>query len=329
MVSLVLVRNALVTAAFWLVHASASAAPPVLVEGDAHCPERTAVQREIRQFTVQPAPDEPHFRLEIGQLPRGARADLFGPDGERLFSRRIESEDCEALARAFALILRAHFVDLGMVKNEPAGTATDHDGEAEAEAEALPASPPPPPTTRETPPSFASAESPKSDSWGFRVGAGVGIGHDVPEGGPMLAGVVQAGTVTAGGLWLGLHVWGASPVRVGSPPDRVQRWPFGLELGASGRFFQTWFFEPGVSAGVQLTRVRAVDIDGGARLSPVPVARAALRGGLVFSSVCPWLELSGRLLLDRDRYVVRPRRPIGLGPRATLLLVLGADMSWF
>lgn len=336
MVSAVRLRNALVTAAFCLVHASASATPSVSVEGtDAGCPERAAVEREIRQFAKPPEPDEPHYRFEIGQLPNGARADLFDPDGERLFTRRIESRDCEALARAFALILHAQFVDLGIVQREPAEPQEPKQEELEPEPEPQPEPAPEPAPARPAPrpiretPSASSPKSRQGDSWGYRVGAGLGVGRDLPEGNPMFAGVAELGTVSPGGFWLGIHLWGASPVRVGSSPDRVERWPLALELGVSGRFFETVWLEPGLSGGILVSRVRALDIDASARLSPVPVARASLRGGLTFSSVCPWLELSGQLLLDRDRYVVRPRGPIGLGPRATLALLLGADTTWF
>ena len=312
----VAVPRVLLVSAIGLVHARARADPAVLVQGKgATCPTADSVQREIREFTVEPRNGELHFRLEISRSENGSQLDLYEESGERQFTRTIESQDCEALARAFALILRAHFVDLGIVERTPSGAPLEVKGRHTAQVK-------PAPVANGV---SRAPERPWMPRWGMLAGIGIGGSLDLPDTSRSLAAAAHVGALAPDGLWLGLHLHGASRVRVGQAPDTVERWSAGIEAGVSYRLGRRWWLEPGASAGVVANRVQAVDADAEPRVSASPTVRATLRGGRAFHGLSWWLALGCRVVLDRDRYLIEPRGAIGLGPRASLTLLVGVD----
>lgn len=305
--------------------ALASDPEPLLnVEGHSECPRPDQVQREASAWSVSNAArGGPSWRAVLEQRSAGsASLQLFSPEGEEVLQRTIDSADCDALAKAFAIILEAHFLDLGLVEPRevsPAAPEPAAKPEPEPEPEPEPDPEPPPVAAEATP-----------GPW-LRAGVGLGIDVALPEPGVTAAAQLQLGVLLADN-WAVLLAGQAALPREQSGAtinSRVRSQSQTLALLLSKRIPTAGpWLEAHTGPGLRLSRVEAVDIDAAGELSARPAWQLGLALGLPVSS--KWslrLDVVGNLVLQRDRYLIEPHGVVGHGPRTVLFAALGADFT--
>jgi hypothetical protein len=97
----------------------------VHIEAEGACPAPADLEREVGAWSAPEADQSaPRFRLRTRGVATGARLELVDPAGRTVLTRTVASADCQALARAFALIAHAHFLELGLVRSLPPTPAT-------------------------------------------------------------------------------------------------------------------------------------------------------------------------------------------------------------
>lgn len=296
--------------------------PLLRVEGNSECPRPDQVQREVSAWSVSSAArGTPSWRAALEQPPgRAASLQLYSPQGEAVLQRTIESDDCVALAKAFAIILEAHFLDLGLVEPREV-PATEAEPMAQPEAEPEPAAEPAQP---------ASAEATPTGPW-LRASAGIGVDVALPEPGVTAAAQLQFGIVLAETWALLLAGQAALPREQSGDAvnSRVRSQSQTLAVLLSKRVTSAGpWLETYTGPSLRLSRVEAVDIDAAGELSARPAWQLGLALGLPLDR--EWslrLDVVGNLLLQRDRYLIEPHGVVGQGPRTVLFAALGVDFT--
>src|SRR5690242_14179102 len=90
------------------------AQPVVRLEVQGTCP-RTDELRRAFDGRVPLSDDGAGWTVAVSRGERSTRLDVRNADGSDAFDREIASEDCAALADAFAVIVEAHFVELHLL----------------------------------------------------------------------------------------------------------------------------------------------------------------------------------------------------------------------
>lgn len=320
---------------------AALAAPRVRVEVKGECPSRKDVEAALARFTEVASAGEPHFRVVVREAAGGgASLELYRPDGGRAFERSIHSDDCASLAEAFALIVRAHFLELGL--ELPAEDASPPSSDVESLPSTGEVAPPPEARPSTAKPADATLEGRPNDAgrdrrgtrapaaaseWRPAVGVGLGARALVPDWR-----ITPALHLELEGLYGAFAARAELSADLGaesSEPHPV--WRQSSELLLSGGLHlgdRTWLDVRG-GVGVALGWARANELaDSSPAASWTPVGLLGLRGGYGPPSFVVWLEVGGTALVKRDRYVVDPFGDVGLGPRWYLQTLLGARFGW-
>lgn len=105
------------TLACALVAPPATAAVRLRIEAEGACPAPADLERSVGAWAAPEADESAsRWRMRVRPARGGARLELFDPKGRVVLARSVASNDCQALARAFALIAHAHFLELGLVR---------------------------------------------------------------------------------------------------------------------------------------------------------------------------------------------------------------------
>lgn len=313
---------------------SASAAPPVVVEGSSDCPTPDQVRQELASFTRRPAQAQPPFRVVVTRLrPSVASLRLFEPDGALALERSIESTDCESLAAAFAIIVKTHFLELGLELESPAQGTTDETQPPATTAAVREEEP----ALRKKRPGVAAADVPPSRPAsprapaGLQVAVGVGAGARVDLPDPLAAAVARLELQGKSGPFV-VRLEAAADLGAASSGSRpVRRQSSDFLVSSAVRWGEWPWLELRLGAGATYARVRAVELAGADTASTVaPAGLFAARGGFGTSSGWGgWLDVGALLLLKRDRYVIDPTGAVGFGPRWQGRAALGAQIPWW
>ncbi len=316
--------------------------PPIRVSVEGQCPDATTLGEPIAQFTRTPEDDQAAYTLQVHSSEEGRiQVVLLSPRGELEFDRTLQSRDCVAVAEAVAIILRAHFVELGMHLPEPAVGRGDspaeddksavEDGSTSRPPVAQPEAPPPAPPA----PARAPGTSPQgpegaavteADSTRWELGAGMGALLELPEITPTPSLRLEVGRVVARRTLRASFV-GALPTRRGDSPADVSRLPLSVAVNLGWRFGTGWLLEPHAGVGAQLALVEGVSVGNPSlTASWSPTLCAGARVEWPTAPLTPWVDVGGITLLRRDRYVVDPLGAVGLGPRAYLGVSVGASL---
>jgi len=320
-----LTRALLVVFLGCLLSTPALAQPLVQVTGASSCPSPEQLSAEINQWSVREAAlTGPRWQASLEPASaQAARLRLYAPDGELVLQRAIKSDDCSALAKAFAIILETHFLDLGLVeKRDPAPSVVE----------------PQPQKAKEEPKTPAKIEEPakpdQGSNLGFRAALGAGAQLAVPEPGVTAAAQALIGIAFMPHWGLQLEVVGALPqIQNGAAAnDRVKSQAFLLALTLAHRALlgDTLWIEPRSGIGARIVGLRALDIPAVTELTVRPMWEFGLASGLQLGpNWSPRLDVVGDLILDQEHYVIDPRGVVGQGPRVLLLATLGAEFTAF
>jgi hypothetical protein len=303
---------------------TANAQPLVVVHADGDCPAQADIEAEIRQWSVREAPTTGTQWQAVLDHPdtRSARVRLFSDDGALVLERSIQSEDCVALAKAFAIILETHFLDLGLVLPRE----TPPEAEPTPKPEPKPEPPPPP---KPKPPT----QSPPQERGGRgRVALGAGAQWATPD--PGLTGTARA---LIGIAWQQrwavdlAFTFGLPQEQDGNHAnDRVKSQGVSASLALAHRLSLSsiGWWEPHVGVGVRATQLQALQIASEDELTATVLGELGAAAGLRFSpSWSGRFDVVGQLLADRDRYVIVPYGAVGQGPRAVFFAALGLELG--
>ncbi|HTM43637.1 MAG TPA: hypothetical protein VL137_01710 [Polyangiaceae bacterium] len=261
---------------------------------------------------TRPATDNGVWVAQVERSEAGVSSvHLLSPQGEERLHRSIESDDCDALAKAFAIILEAHFMDLGLVKPRPVEPA-----------------PQPPPVVKLVNPTAAQQIKTPRSQW--VIGAGLGAAVGLPEPGATGALQLSGGLVFAETWALQFSLIAGLPQTQdeGAVDGRVRSQAVELALAGGYRFSlnDSLWIEPEGGVGGRFTHAEPLDLQAGGASSFRPSARLGLSSGLNLGK--NWalrLDLLGDLLLVRDKYAVEPLGAVGAGPRSLLFLMFGVE----
>jgi hypothetical protein len=96
----------------------ASAQPRVHVTAEGDCPSTRALTHFVSPWVMLVEQASGAWSVRVEPTADGARLVLRAPDGSPSVTRAIASEDCAALARAFAFVVHGRFVELEMIPPE-------------------------------------------------------------------------------------------------------------------------------------------------------------------------------------------------------------------
>jgi hypothetical protein len=309
----------------------ALAQPPVTIATAGDCPSRDQLDVEISQWSLPSTPSQSApWRASVDRPILGkARLRLYAPDGALALQRDIRSEDCVALAKAFAIILETHFLDLGLVlprKIEPAP-------EEPPPAQSTPAAKPEPaPPAKPKPAEPRPTQQHTAASSRLRIALGIGGQWALPDPGLTAAarGLFGISWHDEWTLQLGLSAALPQSQRGVSNNDQIDSQAFAATLGLAHRVRvnpDVWL-EPHLGAGARISHLVAHEIVGEDEISTRVLAELGLASGLQLGpNWSPRLDVVGQILLDRDRYIIVPYGAVGQGPRVVLLATLGAEFA--
>jgi hypothetical protein len=300
----------------------AHAQPRVHFDVAGSCPSQAELVRAFGAQVLVAAPAEREaWRVQVQEgagEAAGATVVLRTPAGELASTRTIRSDDCAALAQAFAFIVLAHFVELRLIEAQPAPSMTTEPARAADTRPAASATAPadPAPVTALT--------------LDVALGAGIGLG------------IAPAGAAPAAELALGLGAspsgWRAqlaaqlsAPVQQSSGSDRVEHWASGmrLELGGRIRLGRPWWLAGGVGGGIAFVRVTALDLaqePATLRLWPAATMTVALGLQLLPAWSLRWAT-AAQLHFRSDRYRIEPEGVVAESPRAAIASTLGLQFD--
>ncbi len=348
-----------------LVAAPAGAAVRVRVEAEGACPAPADLERAVGAWAAPEADaSAPRFQLRTRPARGGARLELVDAAGKIVLTRTVASADCEALARAFALIAHAHFLELGLVRPlppQPPALAPASTGGARPPTPGGPSAPPAGPASTGAAPPATSAPPSVAASSASAAPTAPPVSSALPP--PPTKPDAPQGPASRpqrpGSLALGLGPGLVLPLPVLSPPalgfvdvtGRPGSWPVDVRLGA----WLSTYAPAGQQASIR-HRFSAVSLSAGRRfggaLALRPEAglgllwttvdakateepsisrlRLALKTGLSFTyalspSLSARADLALHILPLTDRYVVVPLGEVGQAPRALALLGLGIE----
>jgi hypothetical protein len=267
----------------------------------------------------------------VHALTGGADVRLVTADGTAVVERRLQSDDCSALADAVSVIVEAYFVELEAREAARAGgspntSAAGSDGTEPqksaqngvppsaapaGENDAVPA-PPPAESSRAASP----ASGPKAAPVFVLSLAGGGVVY--PEN-ASAAGVFGggAGVILFRSFELDALGMATTSTTLGSAPNRVSRLERRFTLRGEKWFGN--FARLGVwgGFGAAMSRVELIDLEDGPRrtvwspLAELGVAAEVPAG----AHVALRLEVGCHVLFDREEYTVDHGVPLGRGPR--------------
>jgi hypothetical protein len=317
---------------------NAVADPLVTIATTSDCPSSNQLDTEIGQWSLPSARQDGARWHAVVDHPNAstARLRLYAQDGALALQRTIQSDDCEALAKAFAIILETHFLDLGLVLPRPVAPAAD---EPPAPQPQLPSEPKPQSDSKpKTPP---PAKAPAKDqvvapTSRLRLALGLGAQWALPE-----PGLTGAGRGLVGLSWrsewcvqLGLTAVLPQTQEGVASNDRVDSQAFGAVLGLARRLRAdttgqpTVWLEPHLGLGARFSRLTAEEVSGEKEVSVRVLGELGLATGLQLGpNWSPRLDVVGHLLLDRDRYIIDPHGAVGRGPRAVLFATIGGEFT--
>jgi len=288
------------------------AQPKMEVHGESTCPTPEQMEPRMSDW-ADLVPSGDSWRVEIGRRQGTPEVSLRNPAGARVLRRSIDSDDCEALAGAFAAIVQAYLIDLGVVST----------GEKELEPET--------PALRDEPIGARPKEPvprPKR-AWVLSSGAAGGPMVSWPGGPTTGAGQLRSSIGPALGLWrMGVVAGAALPADHEATSSRVERMQMWAQAEVGLRMGNVWWTQPGFSAGIVRSRVRAVDIRGETQGHTTGALGLCIVGGLRLGG--GWSltgELSQRILWVRNRYIIEPDGAVGYGPRGVGQILVGAQLD--
>jgi len=287
----------------------AVARPQISVEVLGECPSAAMVEEQLGLYlTVTTAPRRGAWRLKVASDSGRATFALSSPEGTPSFNRSIESDDCRTVAKAIALVIQAHFIELRLLPPEPA---------------TLPVEPrPPPPTPPRSP-------APPPSTLSVALSGGVELS---PQ--PLLAAAAFQLEVALRPrsvfLVPRLVLAVSHATEQTTELDRVRRIPVLLRLDAATRFERgRWWLAPTLGVGAVISQVTALDLPGepqGVRAHPI--LGLALVVGL---RLAPAWSLRGELCLNghltRDNYIIEPAGVVAKSPWGSLLATIGLQFD--
>jgi hypothetical protein len=308
--------------AFWLAIGSGARAQPRVhfdVHGD--CPSGQDVASAFGAQVLSAASEQGVWRVEVRGSAEGAALTLHAPEGAVVSTRTIESNDCNALAQAFALIVLAHFVELRLIDAPVAEPVPEPEPTRAAPvAAAEPAG---------TAQQLATAPD-RALGLGVALGAGLGLGVAPSSAAPALDLSLGLGPRDAG--WRArLAAQLTATVRHESTTDRIEHWRTGarLELGGRLRLTPAVWGEAAAGGGVTLARVTALDLPeqpATTRLWPALSASLALGVELGPAWSLRWAT-AAQLYPRTDRYRVEPEGVVAKSPKADVMTTLGLQFD--
>jgi hypothetical protein len=250
---------------------------------------------------------------------------LRAPDGAVAQRRAIIDSDCQAVARATALIVRRHLSGLELPANRrdadgtpPATGRSDDDGAAAGSASD--------PNDRSESTEPSERRFPLSTS--LALSGGIALAFEPSAA----AGALQLGlSVRTGPLFVRASVLWTSPRTRTEAGEtvRLRHWRPALAVGL--RWDQNrWTVRPYLGAGLAVIHAQAANFDSGAadrRLLPTVDAGLAVRFR-VRSPLFVGLEGAASVLPLRERYLVEPAGEVARSPRADARLLAGAGLEW-
>lgn len=304
---------------------AAFSAPPTIesqISGTCPSAEQTRAALDTALTADLGASEQGTYRLLVRHISADkVEVKLLTEPQTVVIERILESRDCESLAEAIAIVVRAHFLELGIQQREEEkrleAAATQRSEDAES-----------PSVSKETTP--AKVQSLKEDrnpsSWFLFGGAG---------GALLLPGANPAteGSVGVGLSWTHLRAraWGHSalPYRTGSGQDEIRRIPAGLLVGLSYSTTGKLGLEGGLAAGLGVAWLAPTSTSDPRRaVAASPEVMADLKCALAYAPrVRPWLGTSVRYSVIREEYEISPRGVVGRGPSLMAILSLGVDWT--
>ena len=302
---------------------SAHADPVLRVEVSGSCPSEATLRASLSEAVVFSDSDA-RWSLQIKEGRRRASLRISDSETGSLFVREVRSKDCEALAKAFAVIIHSYFVELQVLPNpldEEAVLSDPPEPEPSPEPAAEPATPPPSPAP-------APAVPPKlgSQLW---VGVSLGLLSRELEEGPLAAGIAMGVTRPSGiGASLSVRAHTGSQQRFAT--EVVER--RGAEASAS--FSYTPDLGPfgirlALGPGLAMTQVQPKDLPASTaptRLHPYVAGSSTLL--IPLSEHFNWLfilEADGFFL--SDQYVIEPYGIVATSPKYSLFASMGIEWN--
>ena len=298
----------------------AHAQPRVDFDVDGSCPSQAELVGAFgAQVLLAARAEREAWRVQVQDGgAAGATLVLRTPAGELASTRTIRSEDCAALAQAFAFIVLAHFVELRLIEAQAAPPVT---GEPAGAAEARPAAP-----------ANTQAEPTPASALALEVALGAGLGLGLAPAGAAPAAELALGVGPPRGGWRAqLAAQVSTPVRQRSATDRVEHWASGmrLELGGRIQLGRPWWLAAGAGGGVTLARVTGLDLaqePATLRLWPAVTISVALGFELRPAWSLRWAT-AGQLYFRSDRYRIEPEGVVAESPRAAIASTLGLQFD--
>lgn len=302
------------TAVLWAIPAAGQ--PRVSVEGASDCPTKDQVANGFDDLAIV-QPNGTSWRIEVERDGHNALLRVWSPQGEQVAVRSIDSHDCSALAGAFVAIAQAAMIRLGVL---PSHGITPVASAPKPVPEQAPI--PVPTTTRPVPPD-------PRHSWALSPLVEGGLSLGWPNGPTAAAGQLRVDVGLDRSPWrTGIAIGGTVPAAHQDPPDRVRRSQVWSVVNLGMRWGDGFWIHPAVFAGLQVSRVRALDIDGETRrLTRGTTGASVLVGHRLGKSWSLVADFTQTIVLVRDRYVIEPDGVVGQGPRGYTRVMLGAQVD--
>jgi hypothetical protein len=328
-----------------LICASRASAEPlgsVAVVGECPSAELVKAALERRHLPAQAG----QYGLTVRAVPGGAEVSLTDAANQSLVTRRLDSDDCGALAEAAALIAETYFVEL-LGPAPPDGGADRAAPESAGGPQKLPsaasgegAAPRPPPAgpTRSTPaeprppPPIAEHRATGAETPSAGLVLALGGGADwLPEPGAS-SGVAQGVlglSLPRAALDLELYALTSTATTLLSDQNRVSRLERRLVARIDRRFALEPSLSPWAGVGVAAAQLKLIELTAGpnpTQYTPTFELGVTLREPIATH----WslrAELGCRVLGVRERYQVNGGVEIGSGPRGGCTLAGGLEWS--
>lgn len=278
----------------------------VRIDVQGSCPRSEELRRAL-DGRVAVADDGAGWTVAVHRTGGSSRLDLRRADGSDALDREIASEDCAALADAFAVIVEAHFVELNLL-----------------------------PAKREPPPEPAVEivrPAPPPESIGLSLALAGAVAVDAAPTDAAVAAEIDSmlALPRLRGVRLRLALHATSVTTQQSPTDHIERWTTGLRVGGGWRFERHgWFLQPGVALALLFAHVTALDLAGQPSIVRLhPGADFSLVAGVpIGGRFSLRAEIATTLFPSADRYLIDPVGEVGSSPRVTSMVGLGLQADW-
>ena len=358
-----MVRTISVLAAIsWFAMASnLRAAPGLFVSASGSCPSKGDIEAAVvaRGLELRGS----NYVVAAQSEPGAVVMRLFDNQGHQLLERRLESQDCVALADAVAVVVEACFVELKGPRgkdgaatrqtNTNVGSATSNDPSEKRQLGPAPNGAAPTPVGSGLPHAVQSTNHPAtypSQPVAVAPQYGRGVHTESVSYTPMRAGgfmglgpalALPQGNVTSqievgGGvdfptvpMSAELELATTWPTTSGVDPRRVKRWSSQGLVRIGMPYSNRLRYRPWAGLGLTFAQLRALDV----AMAPTKTTSAAIIGaGLEFAWPIGrrwWgrLDVGCLVLATRDAYRVEPDGEIGHGPRVVCSSMLGIGLG--